>query len=600
MKKGWIGVLIGLVINLFYVFDTFYIVEKNIQDRLTTEERQGDLRIKLVVIDDASLAEVGRWPWSRDLIATVSEGLLAAGASAVWLDLVFSEPSQNPAEDKKMQQVVEDYEHLYLSSYFNFATVQEEADTLDYTSYQTPVFTVADDQLGHINVFQDSDRVVRKSILGIPKEDGTMVPAISVKLANLLLPEGNEIRYNAAMHQWSAGNEELQTNARNEVIFSYASTPVNSSFDVFSMKDVINQTIPASSFRNSIVLIGTYTVGLQDQYLTPMSATVPMNGVEIHANVIQSLTEGLLFKELSQMAGILLLMGLSMIGYPILQRFKSKYGIVAAVGLLILYISTFLFVCNQFNLILPLFYPLLAIVFIYGASIVTHFLEEQLEKTRITTIFGRYVSKNIVEELIEAKDDVTLAGERKEVTLMFVDMRGFTSLSEQMEPEEVVAVLNEYLELCSQAIFEYEGTIDKFMGDGIMVIFGAPVSQEDHALRAAKTAIKMQEQGALFSKRLETIYNRTIAFGIGIHSGPAVVGNIGSVERLDYTAIGDTVNLAARLESHAKPRQILISVSTYERIKEEVDCQRLEPIQVKGKAKPVDVYEVILNGAVKE
>lgn len=580
------------MISLFYYFDTFYLFEKDIQDRLTTEERQGDLRIKILAIDDASLDEVGRWPWSREIIADVAEELLAAGASAVWLDLVFSEPSQNASEDEKIQQLVETYQHFYLSSYFNFAALQDGAQGLEYMSYQEPIFDMADDQIGHINVFQDSDRVVRKSIIGIPTADGNMVPAISVRLANLLLSENNKIDYDHAMNKWYYGNEEIPTNARHEVIFSYASDPIDSSFDVFSIKDVLNHTIPASNFKNSIVLIGPYTVGLQDQYLTPMSQTIPMKGVEIHANIIQSLTEGHIFEELSTVGGLLLMMGLSVIGYLVLQRLRSKYVILVALGLFILYMIAFLVAFNQFNMILPLFYPILAIIFIYIATLVSHFVEEQLEKRRITNIFGRYVSKNIVEELIESTDEVTLVGERKDVTLMFVDMRGFTSLSEKMEPEEVVGVLNEYLELCSQAIFEYEGTIDKFMGDGIMVIFGAPVSQEDHALRAVKTALMMQEQGKLLTKRLEEKYERAIAFGVGINSGPAVVGNIGSQERLDYTAIGDTVNLAARLESNAKPKQILISASTYQLVKEAINCQALEPIQVKGKSKPVKIYEV--------
>lgn len=595
MKKILIGLIIGLIISLFYFFDTFYLFEKNIQDRLTTEERQGDLRIKILAIDDESLNEIGRWPWSRDIIANAAEELLEAGASAVWLDLVFSEPSQNTLEDEKIQYLIEAYDHFYLSSYFNFIAMQEEAQGLEYTSYQEPIFEMPIDQIGHINVFQDPDRVVRKSILGIPKEDGEMVPAISVRLANLLLSKDNKITYDNSVNQWYYGKDKVQTNARHEVIFSYASNPVDSSFDVFSIKDLLTNTIPASSFKNSIVLIGPYTVGLQDQYLTPMSRTIPMNGVEIHANIIQSLTEGQIFEELPIMGGLLLVMGLSAVGYLSMQRLRSKYLILITLGLFIVYIIVFLFLFNQFQIVLPLFYPLLAIISIYIAAVVTHFIEEQLDKKRITNIFGRYVSKNIVEGLIEVKDEITISGERKDVTLMFIDMRGFTALSEKMEPEEVVDVLNEYLDLCSQAIFKYEGTIDKFMGDGIMVIFGAPVTQKDHALRAVKTALTMQERGKIWTERLTEKYGRTVAFGIGINSGPAVVGNIGSQERLDYTAIGDTVNLAARLESNAKPKQILISSTTYHFVKEEVSCKALEPIMVKGKEKPVNIYEVVME-----
>lgn len=595
LRKLSIGLVIGFIVGLLYFFDTFYLLENDIQDRLTIEEQQGDLRIKILGIDDASLNEVGRWPWSREILADVADTLLTSGAKAVWFDLVFSEPSQNSAQDEKLQTLVQSYEHLYLSSYFNFVTEQDVAGALDYISYQEPIFDIPDEQVGHINVFQDQDRVVRKNILGVPMKDGQIVPAISVRLANLLLPEDSEIHFNKETNSWYRGNEAIKTNARNEVIFSYASNPRQSSFDVFSIKDVMNGAIPADYFSDSLVLIGPYTVGLQDQYLTPMSKTIPMNGVEIHANTIQSLTEGHLFDELAPISGLILVIGLSGIGYLVMELIRSKYLILIALGLVVLYIIVFLFVFNQFNIIFPLFYPLLAIIFIYIATIVTHFVEEQLEKRRITTIFGRYVSKNIVDDLINTKEDVTVGGERKDVTLMFVDIRGFTPLSEKMEPEEVVEVLNEYLELCSQAIFKYEGTIDKFMGDGIMVIFGAPVAQEDHALRAVNTALAMQEQGKALTKRLEENYGHAVAFGVGINSGPAIVGNIGSQDRLDYTAIGDTVNLAARLESIAKPNQILLSESTYELVKGEIDCQSLEPVQVKGKSKRLKIYEVTMQ-----
>jgi len=161
-----------------------------------------------------------------------------------------------------------------------------------------------------------------------------------------------------------------------------------------------------------------------------------------------------------------------------------------------------------------------------------------------------------------------------------------------MEPEDIIKILNDYLDLCSRAVFAYEGTIDKFIGDGVMSIFGAPIKQEDHPERAILAALQMQRESGNLAKRLQERYGRSVSFGIGINSGPAVVGNIGSQERLDYTAIGDTVNLAARLESNAKPGQILISKATYERVKERFQVTVLEPIKVKGKENLVEIYQV--------
>lgn len=171
-------------------------------------------------------------------------------------------------------------------------------------------------------------------------------------------------------------------------------------------------------------------------------------------------------------------------------------------------------------------------------------------------------------------------------------------MSEKMEPEDIIIMLNEYLDLCSRAVFAVEGTIDKFIGDGVMSIFGAPVEQKDHPERAVRAALQMQKESVKLAEGLMERYGRSVSFGIGINSGPAVVGNIGSRDRLDYTAIGDTVNLAARLESNAKPGQILLSKETYERVKAKFKATPLEPIKVKGKEKLVEIYQ--LEGELDE
>jgi len=175
---------------------------------------------------------------------------------------------------------------------------------------------------------------------------------------------------------------------------------------------------------------------------------------------------------------------------------------------------------------------------------------------------------------------------------MFVDVRDFTPLAEKMEPEEVIKLLNEYLDTCTKVIFSQEGTLDKFMGDGVMSIFGAPIAQADHAERAVRAALEIKRQARALAKNLKEQCGQTIYFGIGINSGSAVIGNIGSNERSDYTAIGDAVNLAARLESVAKPGQILISRETYELISDSFECTKLDPIAVKGSEQSIEIYQV--------
>lgn len=590
MKKIVVSLIIGIVVAFFYWNHSFFFIESNFQDRLTVDTRDGDLRIKILAIDGDSLNEVGRWPWSRELLADTAEALVENGATAVWLDLMYSEASPNEGEDQRWEDLVATYDNIYLSSYFEFKPRQIRGEPLAYDSFQQPVYEMEPEQIGHINVFQDRDRVVRRSILGVPY-DGEMVPSISARLANLLLPVDSQITWDQHGN-WFRGDTPIATNDRNEFIFSYASKPRETTFDVFPIHRVISGEIDPSYFSGSLVLIGPYTVGLQDHYYTPMSNTIPMYGVEIHANIIQSLYDNYIFEEATKPMGALIVIGTAILAFFTIDFVRPKWAIFVALAFLAVYTIMFTITFHSQHLILPLIYPYLAIIFAYVTSVVWQYLAERMEKQRVTGIFGRYVSKSVVDELLATKEEITVGGERKDVTLMFVDIRGFTPLSEKMEPEEVINILNEYLDLCSRAVFANEGTIDKFMGDGVMVIFGAPIVQEDHAKRAVRTALMMQSEAEALSDRLQEKYGRSVAFGIGINSGPAVVGNIGSNERLDYTAIGDTVNLAARLESNAKPNQVLISESAYEQIQDEFACTKLEPIKVKGKEQPVQIYQL--------
>jgi adenylate cyclase len=238
-------------------------------------------------------------------------------------------------------------------------------------------------------------------------------------------------------------------------------------------------------------------------------------------------------------------------------------------------------------------YPLGLLAAQYIAILAEKFIAEQLEKKRVTDVFGKYVAPQIVDEILkEGETGLKLGGTRRDITVLFVDIRGFTPLSESAEPEEVVSILNQYLSLCAEAIFAYGGTLDKYIGDATMALFNAPLDLEDHQLRAVQTALAMQEGAKPLQEKLEKEFGKVVRFGVGIHTGPAIVGNIGADFRMDYTAIGDTVNTSARLESNSKPGQILISSEVYGYVKEHVEVTDLGLIQVKGKAQGVQVYQV--------
>lgn len=221
--------------------------------------------------------------------------------------------------------------------------------------------------------------------------------------------------------------------------------------------------------------------------------------------------------------------------------------------------------------------------------------ERRLRK--VEHIIGRYMAPQVVHQILNSGEaGLRLGGTRRILTILFVDIRGFSMLSETAEPEEVVAILNEYLNLTAGCILRYEGTLDKFIGDAAMAVFNAPFFQEDHPMKAVQAAWAMKEGAAGLERRLMDRYGRQVQFGIGIHTGPAVFGNIGSLTRMDYTAVGDAVNTAARLESLAKPGQILISETTYEAVKDRIRVSSPGKLQMKGKEQEIVVYE--LEGVV--
>ena len=215
------------------------------------------------------------------------------------------------------------------------------------------------------------------------------------------------------------------------------------------------------------------------------------------------------------------------------------------------------------------------------------------EKEMIKQAFTRYVAREVVEEILKDPEQIALTGERREVTVLFCDIRGFTPLSERLSPEAVVALLNEFYTLMIDTVFKYEGTLDKFLGDAVMAVFGAPISHEDHSGRAIRTALAMQAGIEELSKKRVLEGKEPIAVGIGVSAGEAVAGTVGTENRMEYTVIGDRVNLAARLEANASPGQILISQWTYEKVDKLVNARTLGYFKVKGKEEEVEVYEVL-------
>lgn len=237
-------------------------------------------------------------------------------------------------------------------------------------------------------------------------------------------------------------------------------------------------------------------------------------------------------------------------------------------------------------------FPIVLIV-IYLTELISSYLEERLRRNRMVSAFKKYVAPQVVDELVKQdKFEITLGGENRDVAVLFVDIRGFTSMSEALSPEQVVDILNEYLTLTTSAIFDHGGTLDKFIGDATMGIFNAPFDLDDYLYKAILTALDIVNGTKELNDRLLDRFGKTVQFGVGVHCGPAVVGNVGCGFRMDYTAIGDTVNTASRLEGSAAGGQVLISTDVYERLKDRIQANKIGNLRLKGKENELTVYEV--------
>ncbi len=583
VKSIYIILFLMLLMLCCYFMDAFVVIENSIYDSFleTDAEQEISKDIVIVGIDDISYKNIGRWPFSRDIQAQIFNNILKDNPAVLGIDVLYDSKTQAESDNMlidsiKNRNVVCAIEHV--ESYEKWGHKQDVNRIIAPFEELLAVCEV-----GYINPDPDeSDGAVRKTILNKRFMDNVYNSFSYQIFLNYLENKSNELqKYNYDL------NEPLYIDYLGK----------SKTYDYFSAYQVFNNDLPEGIFEGKIVLFGPYANAMQDEYITPTNRTEKMFGVEIHASIIQNLLENRFKVKASDssvtvLIELMLIVVFCLIGYLVSKKFKPAIAFILTVGVIIVYIISAKIIYNN-GLILQLFYPSLMIVVSYLVMLAYNYLEQLQEKKRITNIFGKYVAPQIVGKILEeGEESLKLGGNRRFVSVLFVDIRGFTPLSEKAEPEEVVAILNDYLDLCAKSIFNNGGTLDKFIGDATMAIYNAPLELEDHAFKAVKTAWEMKQGAEPLRKNIEERFGRTVSFGIGVNTGYAVVGNIGSKDRMDYTAIGDTVNTSARLESNAKPGQVLISQATYELVKDRVEVTSLGGIKVKGKAEELMVYQV--------
>ncbi len=586
-RLGILGALtLLLLMGLAYLTGTLDAFDFHVQDSWYMSERPVDTQIILIGIDDRALKEIGQWPWSREVLADIVTEVSAGKPKAIGLDILLSEPgdqSEALASAIKAAKVVV----LPVAGQFNRQSQKVRIEkqesnqgfALNAKGLVAPLSQLAEGAtLGHINVLPDyADGIVRR-----------IEPFIKYQ---------NQIYPTFAQSLWQVGTGQTPSpiaDFRNPPFIDFVGK--TGGFGIISAADIIAKKVPPAYFKNAYVILGPTALGLlEDRYLTSIDRQYPMNGVEIHANILQGLLETstahtYFKKEASLWIEMSMMIGLMILIWVIGSRFTMGWGAVLAIMGAAIYVVGTKWGYGA-GLRITVLYPLVGAALMYLWLQAVRFAQALFEKRRLKHLFSQYVAPEVVAEILQMNDaNLLLESHRREVTVLFVDVRGFTPLSEHTAPEVVVQVLNAYLTVTSDAIFSERGTVDKFIGDATMAVFNAPLDLPGHAMAAIRAAMAMRAAADTLAADLSARFGVDLSFGIGIHTGPAIVGNIGSAHRLDYTAIGDTVNTAARLESKAGPSEILVSQEVVALTEHAVSYTYVGEIPLKGKQNPVLVY----------
>jgi adenylate cyclase len=447
---------------------------------------------------------------------------------------------------------------------FDLAPSQREQGYSKAQSVLRPVPEIesASAALGHVNVVPESDGVVRTVPMIVRLEDRS-VPAFALALLAEAEP-AFRVAESQTGDRLDAGARSVPLELGGRMRIDFVGP--RGTFPTYSYADVLSGAIDPATFRDRIVLVGITAKALGDYFTTPGAEGTLVPGVEVHANAVDTLLRGRFLTVQPPAEAALFVLVLAVACGAAFSRLKTlTSGLVAfaLVGLtVVVAVARF-----QGGVLENMVYPPLAVVLTYTGVTTYRVLVEGAERRRVQTLFGRYLKPEVVQQLVAAEGEtVKLEGEEKEITVLFADIRGFTAMSEQLEPQEVVAMLNHYLDFMTKVIFKHDGTLDKYIGDCIMAFWNAPHEQPDHALRAVKAALDMQceMQTALASAPTRDV--PPVSFGIGINTGLAVVGNMGSTLRHDFTVIGDAVNFSSRMcgvaRSSSAPRPMRSSETT--------------------------------------
>jgi adenylate cyclase len=606
---------------------------RDVRMRWTLPAEREHPEVELVMITDESIAWVAAetkrsWPWPRDVIAALFKGCALGPAKGIFFDL-FTLVDKDPF-DKELAKQLKVSPPSWLAAPFRDSgalrgsssekrpdfdellrryevkadldgsvSIPEAGETVDL-----PQPAIAAEATGVCDVAtpRDRDGSLRRYRL-LSRFRGRYYP--SMALAALLTRERTrEVRVRDGM--LSVAGISVPVDREGCLRIRYYSSPARYRpaspilAGVWEIEDEgKSKTFDPSVFRGKLTIVGTNAAGLFDLRVTPVAEVMP--GSEIHATVLRNLLEGRRLQEASWGIGAAIVLGLAMAAAFATRFLPALPGAGAAAALTAAWgaASTGLFAAGW---ITDAAAPMGAALLAYAATSGVNFLYEGRQRLKVKREFQRYLSPKVVEKILRQPDALNLAGERKPLTVFFMDFAGFTAMSEKLDPAELVKLISEYHNEAAEEIFATEGTVDKYIGDAIMAFWNDPIDQEDHALRACLSAVGAQKRLVEMARKMQARGLPAMSARIGINTGIATVGNMGAKGQVNYTVIGDEVNLASRLEGVNKEfgTAVIISESTYQPAKERLEVRELALIKVKGKKLPVRVYELLgLKGEVE-
>jgi adenylate cyclase len=605
--------------------------------------QQNSRPVAIVDIDEASLKSVGQWPWPRTVLADLVTHITQAGAAAIGFDVIFAEPDRmSPAVAEQSFRGIDADTRAKLDSLpsndavladaiRNSRVVVGEAGTATSTptppgeaTLQTgfairgpdpapylvtfpgilrnvPQIEEAAAGRGLISINPEHDGIIRR-VPVIMEVQGALVPSLSMEMLRVVTHSSAILVRvnNAGVASVAVPGLEVPTD-RNGQLWVHFNKHDPARY--VSAKDVLQGTVAPDRLRGRLVIIGTSAIGLLDVKTTPVEAAMP--GVEVHAEILESvLTKSLLVSPnyaIGAELTVAVLFGLAIIvAAPMLSAtvvvLLGAFLIAGLIGL-----SLYLFV--EHGLLIDFTYPLISSWLIYLVLTFVNYFREQKQRQQIRSAFGFYLSPHMVEQLARSPDRLVLGGEERRMTILFSDVRGFTTISEHYkdDPQGLTRLMNRFLTPLTNAIIERKGTIDKYIGDAIMAFWNAPVDDAEQEANACDAALEMQTRAAALNEELKREADANggvympLKIGIGLNTGPCVVGNMGSDFRFNYSVLGDTVNVASRLEARTKDYRLplVIGSRTAEKAKEKFATMEIDLIQVKGKKQPEAVFTVL-------